>query len=124
MLTQDRTQIIESLFNESDQAFAAGDDKRGSQKLWEAAERALSIVAVSRDLPCQTEDDHFDLLESLMAESGRRDDGYDGYDLISGYLVAGFVQNNVDYGFMESYELKGSRRSVRHFVNELLPFAK
>lgn len=124
MLTQDRTQAIESLFKESDLAFAAGDDKRGSQKLWDAAECALSIVAASRSRPGQTEDDHFDILESLMAEKDRKGDGYDGYDLISGYLVAGSFQNNADYGFMEGYELEGSRRSVRHFVNELLPFAE
>ena len=80
----------------------------------------LSIVAESRGLSCRTEDDHLDLLESLMAETGRRDDSY---DLISGYLVAGYIQNNADYDFMEGYEMEGSRRSVRNFVNELLPFA-
>ena len=70
-----------------------------------------------------TEDDHFDLLELLMSEAGRSHDYYDGYDLISGYLVAEFVQENIDYDFMEDYLLKSSRRSVRRFVKELLPFA-
>ena len=123
MLTQNRTQVIENLFNESDRAFAAGDSKLGSLKLWEATATALTMVGQSRGLPCQTEDDHFDLLEALMAETGRKDDTYDGYDLISGYLVAGYVQDNADYDFMEGYELEGSLRSVHQFVDELLPFA-
>ncbi len=123
MLTQDRTDLIESLFVASDRAFDAGENRLGSLKLWEAAECALSAVAESRNLPSATEDDHFDLLELLMSEAGRRVDIYDGYDLISGYLVAGFVQNNVEYDFMEDYLLESSRRSVRHFVKELLPFA-
>ena len=123
MVTKERTQAIEALFEASDQAFDAGDNKLGSLKLWEAAECALAIVADGRGWPCQTEDDHFDLLELLMAETGRGEDIYDGYDLISGYLVAGYVQNNAGYDFMEGYELEGSRHSVRHFINELLPFA-
>ena len=31
-----------------------------------------------------------------MSEVGRSHDYYDGYDLISGYLVAEFVQENID----------------------------
>ncbi len=120
MLTQDRVQAIEALFEASDKAFDTRDNKYGSLKLWEAAEAALSIVAENRGLPCQNEDDHFDLLELLMAESARTDDDY---DLVSGYLVAGFVQNNVGYEFMEDYLLESSRRSVRRFVKELLSFS-
>ena len=124
MVTKDRTHAIEALLKASDRAFEAGDTKLGSLKLWEAAECALSIVGESRGLPYSTEDDHFDLLELLMAETGRRDDIYDSYDLISGYLVAGYIQNNADFDFMEGYELEGSRRSVRQFINELLPFTR
>ena len=120
MLTKHRVDAIESLFEASHQAFNGSDNKLGSSMLWEAAECALSIMAESRGLSCRTEDDHFDLLESLMAETGRRDDIY---DLISGYLVAGYIRNNADCDFMEGYELEGSRRSVHNFVNELLPFA-
>ena len=123
MLTTDRAELIENLFVASDRAFDDGNNKLGSLKLWEAAECALSAVAESRGMPSATEDDHFDLLEFLMAEIGRRVDVYDGYDLISGYLVAGFVQNNIEYDFMEDYLLESSRRSVRRFVKELLPFA-
>ena len=123
MVTKDRTLVIQDLLEASDRAFDAGDNQLGSLKLWEAAECTLSIVAESRDPPWRSEDDHFDLLELLMAETGRREDIYDGYDLISGYLVAGYIQNNSDYDFMEGYELEGSRNSVRQFINELLPFA-
>ena len=124
MATRGRTHAISALLEASNRAFEAGDNKLGSLKLWEAAQCALSIVGESRGLPYSTEDDHFDLLELLMAETGRRDDIYDGYDLISGYLTAGFIQNNVEYDFMEDYLLESSRRSVRRFVKELLPFAR
>ena len=124
MLTTEHTELIDGLFGESDRAFGAGDNKLGSLKLWKATERALSAVAECRDMPSATEDDHFDLLELLMAETGRRVDIYDGYDLISGYLVAGDIRDNAEYDFMESYELEGTRRSVRLFINELLPFAE
>ena len=124
MVTKDRTNAIAALLKASDRAFEAGDNKLGSLRLWEAAECALSIVGESRGLPYSTEDDHFDLLELLMAETGRRDDIYDGYDLISGYMTAGFIQNNAEYDFMEDYLLESSRRSVRRFIKELLPFAR
>ena len=123
MLTQDRTELIESLFEASERAFDAGDTRLGSLKLWAAAESALSAVAESRAMDCATEDDHFDLLELLMSEAGRRVDVYDGYDLISGYLVAGGIQNNAEFDFLEGYELESSRRLVRRFISELLPFA-
>ena len=122
MLTKDRTELIESLFTASDRAFDAGNNKLSSLKLWEAAECALSAVAESRDLPSATEDNHFDLLELLMAEIGRRVDIYDGYDLVSGYLTAGFVQDNAEFDFIEGYELESSRRLVRRFISGLLPF--
>ena len=124
MLTTEHTKLIDGLFGESDRAFGAGNNKLGSLKLWKATECALSAVAECRDMPSATEDDHFELLELLMAETGRRLDIYDGYDLISGYLVAGYIRDNAEYNFMESYELEGTRRSVRLFINELLPFAE
>lgn len=46
-------------------AFAMGDNQQGCAKIWAAAEFALSVVAESRGWPCQTESDHFDLLERL-----------------------------------------------------------
>ncbi|MYC34199.1 MAG: hypothetical protein F4X64_13625 [Chloroflexi bacterium] len=124
MLTKDCADLIESLFEAADRAFDEGNSKLCSLKLWEAAECALSAVAESREVPSATEDDHFDLLELLMAETGRRVDIYDGYDLVSGYLVAGFVQENIEHDFMEDYLLESSRWSVRRFVKELLPFAE
>ena len=120
MLTKERIRVIDALFEASDQAFDAGDNKLGSLKLWAAAECALSIVAESRDWQCQTIGDHFDILKRLAAERGDADD----LDLVSAYSVAGYFRNNADYNFMEDYVLKGARPSVRRFVSELLSLAE
>ena len=119
MLTKDRVQVIEALFKDADLAFDDGNNRLGSLKLWEATECALSIVAESRNLPCLTEDDRFDLLHHLQAETGK----YEGPDVVSAYLVAGYHRDNAEYGFMEDYVVRGTRPSVRCLVDELLLLA-
>ena len=119
MLTKDRVQVIEALFKDADLAFDDGNDKIGSLKLWEATECALSIVAESRNLPCLTEDDCFNLLHRLQAETGK----YEDPDIVSAYLVAGYHRDNAEYGFMEDYVVRGTRPSVRCLVDELLSLA-
>ena len=119
MLTKDRVQAIEVLFKDADLAFDAGNNVLGSRKLWEATECALSIVAESRNRPCLTEDDHFDLLHHLQAETGK----YEGPDIVSGYLIAGYHRDNAEYGFLEDYVVRGTRPSVRCLVDELLMLA-
>ena len=119
MLTKDHVQVIEALFKDADLAFADGNNKIGSLKLWEATERALSIVAEGRNLRCQTEGDHFDLLHRLQDETGK----YEDPDLVSAYLVAGYHRDNAEYGFMEDYVVRGTRPSVRCLVDELLLLA-
>ena len=100
-------------------AFARGDSESGCRKLWEAVEFTLSVVADKRGWPCQNEDDHFDILEQLQAETGK----YEDPDIVSGYLVACNYRDNAEYGFMEDYEIKGGLPVVRDFVGELLSSA-
>ncbi len=121
MVTKERTQAIEALFEASDRAFDAGDNKLGSLKLWEAAECALSIAADERGWRCQTVEDHFYILKQLKSESGQRDD----VDLLdSTYQTAGYFRNNADYDFMEDYVIRGGRPLVRQFVDGLLNIAR
>ena len=117
MVTKDRTPAVQYLFEASDQAFEAGDNKLGSLKLWETTECALSIVAEIRGWPCQSIGDHFDILERLVAEN---DQDYDVDLLGSTYQVAGYFRNNADYNFMEDYLIRGARPLVRQFVDGLL----
>ena len=119
MVTKDRTQIVQALLEASDRAFDAGDHTLGSLKLWEATEFALSIVAESWGWHCQTEDDHFNLLHHLQAETGKFEDP----DIVSGYLVAAYYRQNAGYNFMEDYVLKGGIKVVHRLVNELLSLA-
>ncbi|MCE2499530.1 MAG: hypothetical protein J4G13_01540 [Dehalococcoidia bacterium] len=119
MATKDRTQIVQVLLEASDRAFDAGDHTLGSLKLWEATECALSIVSESWGWPCRTEDDHFDLLHRLQADTGKFEDP----DIVSGYLVAAYYRQNAGYNFMEDYVLKGGIEVVHRLVNELLSFA-
>lgn len=121
MLTKDRIQVIQALFEASDHAFDAGDNKLGSLKLWEAAEGALSIVADGRGWPCQTVEDHFEILKQLNAESNKSND----VDLLgSTYQTAGYFRNNADYDFMEDYVVRRGRPLVRQFVDGLLDIAR
>ena len=101
-------------------AFAMGDNLGGCGKVWAAAEFALSIVAESRGRPCQTEDDHFDLLESLQAETGK----YEDPDIVAGYHMACHYRDNAEYGFMEDYVIKGGLPVARRFITELLSLAE
>ena len=97
-------------------AFAMGDSQGGCGKVWAAAEFALSLVAESRGWPCETEDDHFDLLERLQAETGK----YADHDIVAGYSLAGTYRDGAEYGFLEDYVIKGGLPSVRRFITELL----
>ena len=97
-------------------AFAMGDNLDGCGKVWAAAEFALSLVAKSRGWPCETEDDHFDLLERLQAETGKHEDP----DIVAGYLLACSYRDGAEYGFLEDYVIKGGLSSVRRFITELL----
>ena len=119
MLTKDRVQAIEALFKDADLAFDDSNNRLGSLKLWEATECALSIVAESRNRPCLTEDDHFNLLHHLQAETGK----YESPDIVSAYLIAVYHRDNAEYGFMEDYVVRGTRPSVRGLVDELLLLA-
>ena len=97
-------------------AFAVGDSLGGCGKVWAAAEFTLSLVAKSRGWPCETEDDHFDLLERLQAETGK----YEDPDIVAGYLLACSYRDGAEYGFLEDYVIKGGLSSVRRFITELL----
>lgn len=115
----DVSQLADLCLVHSYSAFARGDSESGCRKLWEAVEFALSVAADKRGWPCQTEDDHFDILEQLQAETGK----YEDPDIVSGYLVACNYRENTKYGFMEDYEIKGGLLVVRDFVGELLSLA-
>ena len=108
------------LFAEAEQAFAAGDDRLGSQRLWDAAEVALRTLAARRGWPCETEGDHFNIIERLQAETGECEDP----DIMSGYLNARGYWDNARLGFMEDYFLKGGVPIVHEFVNEILALAE
>ena len=101
-------------------AFAMGDNQHGCAKVWAAAEFALSVVAESRGWPCQTEDDHFDLLERLQAKTGK----YEDPDILAGYSLACTYRDGAEYGFLEDYVIKRGLPYVRIFITELLSLAK
>lgn len=101
-------------------AFAVGDNVGGCGKVWAAAEFALSLVAESRGRPCQTEDDHFDLLEHLQAKTGK----YEDPDIVAGYLLACSYRDGAEFGFLEDYVIKGGLPYVRLFLTELLSLTR
>ena len=101
-------------------AFAVGDNVDGCGKIWAAAEFALSLVAESHGWPCQTQSDHFDLLEHLQAKIGNKEE----IDIVAGYLVACSYRDGAEFGFLEDYVIKYGLPNVRRFITELLPLAQ
>ena len=112
-------QDIKRLFAESEQALAAGDDRLGSQRLWDAAEAALRTLAAGRGWRCETEEQQFYIIEQLQAETGECEDP----DIMSGFLDALGYRDNARYGFMEDYFLNGGIAIVHDFVKDILALA-
>ena len=101
-------------------AFAVKDNLAGCRKVWAAAEFALSLVAESRGWPCQTEDDHFDLLKHLQAKTEK----YEDPDIVAGYSLACTYRDGAEFGFLEDYVIKHGLPYVRIFITELLSLAQ
>ena len=112
-------QDIKRLFAESEQALVDGDDRLGSQRLWDAAEAALRTLAAGRGWRCDTEEEQFYIIEQIQVETGECEDP----DIMSGYLNALGYRDNARYGFMEDYVLNGGVAIVHDFVNDILALA-
>ena len=113
MNTQDRAKAARSSLADADRQFDAGDDLKGSQKMWDAAEHAVFAVAQSRGWKHATKKDLNAAIWTLYEESG-------DIGIMGGFSVAGKFRNNAEYDFMEDFQFEDDRQIVRNFVARTL----
>ena len=113
---QDHLQAARGSLAESDREFAAGDNIRASENLWRAASSAAIAAAESRGWEHCSRRALKTAASRLAAE---RND-----PLIEGrFGVAEKFRMNVDYNFMEDYEIEMDRPHVHEFVRRMAALA-
>ncbi len=99
--------------------FADGDDHlKACEKLWQAAAHAITAAAQQRGWGC--DGDPESLNDIICRLSEEQDDPY----LISAFSSAKMFRDNVEYGFMEDFQIKGSRPRARRFIEHILSLSE
>ena len=114
MLTKRETQPIRDMLQDAEWHFEDDEKREGSQKLWEATVAALGLIAEERGWACETEDDHWGIIDHLQAESPKHE------WLDAGYITALSYQEYVTGIVAEDDELGLALPGGVWFVNELL----
>ena len=120
MLTKRETQPIRDMLQDAEWHFEDDEKREGSQKVWEATVAALGLIAEERGWACETEDDHWGIIDRLTAESANPD--HESLD--AGYITALGHQEYATGGFAEEYEFIVSVPAGVWFVAELLKIAE
>ncbi len=68
MLTKAQTQPVRDMLQAAQWHFEDDEKRLGSQKIWDAAVAALTLIAEERGWACESEDDRWDIIERLHAE--------------------------------------------------------
>ena len=97
----------------SDRYFAEGDRLQGSEKLWAAAAHAITAVAQQRGWPHAGPDD-------LNRAVKRLADDLDEPLLSSWFASVKMFRDNVEFDYMEEFQLKSARPRARHFIDRML----
>ena len=97
----------------SDRYFADGDRLQGSEKLWAAAAHAITAVARQRGWPYAGPDD-------LNRSVKRLADDLDEPLLSSWFASVKMFRDNVEFDYMEEFQLKSARPRARHFIDRML----
>lgn len=98
---------------DANRQFAAGDDLKGSRKMWDAAERAATAVALARGWEHSRPEDLFAAAIKLSAE-------FDDSEFVGGFAVAEKFRENAEYDFMEDFQFADDRKIVQDFVARTL----
>ena len=97
----------------SDRYFAEGDRLQGSEKLWAAAAHAITAVAQQRGWPYAGPDD-------LNRAVKRLADDLDEPLLSSCFASVKMFRDNVEFDYMEEFQLKSARPRASHFIDRML----
>ena len=117
MVTQDHAATAHEFLEESDHEFAAGDELRGSEKLWGAASHAVMAVATQRGWDHRTHRAMKNAVQLLNDETG--DDALGG-----GFAAAEKFHKNFYHNEMEDFEIEIDRPQVHRFVARVLRLLK
>ena len=112
MTEQDYLQSAQDFLDASDREFAAGDVRQGSEKLYGAANQALTAIAKQRGWGYESHRDMKNATQRLAAE-------YDTEAIITGFTAAEKFHKNFFHGAMEEYEIAIDRPSVHAYVRRL-----
>ena len=113
MNAKDRVKAARKSLTDADHQFDEGDDMKGSQKMWDAAEHAVFAVACARGWKSATKKDLDAAIWTLYEEPGDMEG-------LGGFCVAGKFRDNAEYDFMEDFQFDDDRRLVRNFVARTL----
>lgn len=91
----------------------AGNGLQGSEKLWEAAARAVEEAARQRGWPTSNREELHRSAHMLSEETGDE-------SIMSGFGVAGMFRANSQIDFMEDFQIEEDQRIVWDFVNRVL----
>ena len=95
--------------------FADGEDHlKACEKLWQSAAHAIAAVAQQRGWECNED------WESLYAVLDRLSEEAEEPYLISSFSALQMFRDNVEYDFMEDFQLKSARPRARRFIEKIL----
>ena len=113
MAEQEYAECARKFLADSDREFAAGERQQASEKLYGAANEALTAIAVQRGWNHRTHRDMKNVSKRLAEE-------YDDPLLIGGFAVAEKFRKNFFHDEMEEYEIVVDRPYLHQFVHRVL----
>ena len=113
MTEQDYANCARKFLADSDREFAAGERQQASEKLYGAANEALTAIAVQRGWKYRTHRDMKNVSQRLAEECNDP-------LLIGGFTTAEKFHKNFFHDEMEEYEIVVDRPYVHQFVHRVL----
>ena len=113
MTEQEYAECARKFLSDSDREFTAGERQQASEKLYGAANEALTAIAVQRGWKHRT---HRDMKNAAQ----RLADEYGDMFLVTGFNVAEKFHKNFFHDEMEDFEIEVDRPFVHRFVHRVL----
>ena len=113
MTVQDHAQTARYFLAESDREFAAGDHLQAAEKLYGAANHAVTAVAQQRGWQYESHRAMKNAIYQLSKEHG-------DLSVVSGFTTAEKFHKHFFHDNMEPYEIEGERPVVHEFVARVL----
>ena len=113
MTEQDYANCARKFLADSDLEFEAGERQQASEKLYGAANEALTAIAVQRGWKYRTHRDMKNVSQRLAEEHNEP-------LFVGGFAVAEKFHKNFFHDEMEEYEIVVDRPYVHQFVNRVL----